>query len=123
MNDYRRHATVHASVEYGDKASVRRGNAAADAMRAIAQTIAGSGKPAVLQFATFLDDPVVSGWAAHHLIEVMNAEPTLVQRAVAVIEERSQGDDVIALGERTWLEAWRAKGSGAGPAREKPNVR
>ena len=109
MDDYRRHATAHAAMEYGDKASVRRGNDAADAMRAMAHEIAGLGRGAVRQFAALLDEPVTSGWAAHHLIELMAAEPILVQRALSVIEVRSRGDDATALGERMWLQAWRAR--------------
>jgi hypothetical protein len=122
INDYRRHATRHAATDYADQTSVREGNQAADSMLKIAREVAQSGEDAIRRFASLLDDPATSGWAAHHLLECMDAEPALVERALAVIEARSRGDGVAALGERMWLQAWHAKATAEANAR-KPNTR
>ena len=114
IDRYRRLAATHAAQDYADRASVLAANHAADEMRSVALEVARAGPEAVRQFAALLEEPEPGGWAAHHLVEQMEAEPELVSRALALIERRSRGDSATALGERMWLQAWRAKGVGSG---------
>ncbi len=110
LNKYKRHAAVHASIECSDRSSVRAGNAAADAMIAIAKQLAAMSPPAVSEFSSLLQaDDVTAGWAAHHLLEHFTPDNDVERLALAIIERKAAGDGADAMGNRMWLKEWRKR--------------
>jgi hypothetical protein len=78
-------------------------------MRKLAARVAAGGPAAADAFAVLLNDPgPVRSWAAHHVLELMAPAESTRRRALAVIEERARGEDVIALGEQLSLRDWYA---------------
>jgi hypothetical protein len=112
LAQYHQHATVHASIDYGDDSSVRAGNAAADAMVNVAKRLAAMSPPAVEPFSSLLDaDDSTAQWAAHHLLEHFTPDDEISRSALAVIERAASGDGVNAMGNRMWLDDWRKRHS------------
>lgn len=104
---YRLHAAAHAETNDGSAAWVERVNHAADEMLLIARRVAGAGPDAVARFAGMMhtEDPTLSRWAAHHVLDFM--EPALPIREAALgLIERAALDDA---GERLWLENYRGE--------------
>ena len=107
LAEYKQHAIVHASIDYGDRSSVRAGNAAADAMVTVAKRLAAMHPPAVTPFSSLLDtDDATAPWAAHHLLEHFTPDESITRRALDVIERAASGDDANAMGNRMWLAEW-----------------
>jgi len=110
LDHYKRHAMFHASIDFGDRASVRAGNSAADDMAAVAKRLAALSPPASVPFAALLDaDHATALWAAHHLLEHFEPDHAIERHALAVIERAASGDDANAMGNRMWLEDWRKR--------------
>ena len=82
-----------------NRAVLRRCNGAADELRRLAKEIGRCDSADVRQFSRLLGDSRngVNGWAAIHLIEVIQAPPDVVERAFETIEEISKGDDMDAV--------------------------
>jgi hypothetical protein len=108
---YREFAGVHANTDFGDARSVKRANDAADKMLLIALEVSRFGELGLVAFAGLLDDPTDKAevWAAHHILERMNPDELLAQRALRVIEDYSTSDGLDADGEKLWLEQWKSK--------------
>ena len=108
---YRECAALHASIDYGSRATVERANRAVDTMRELASNLGRSGPAAVTAFARLLEEREarIDVWAAHHLLELMTVGPKIETRALAIIEREVAGDSVAAVGNRVWLERWRAQ--------------
>ena len=107
LSRYRELAAVHAGMNYSDRSSVRRGNAAADSMRELATRVAGLGANAVATFGILLSEgEPVARWAAHHLLELMHPPEPLRTSALSAIERRARDTDAEAAGERMWLEQY-----------------
>jgi hypothetical protein len=94
-----------------DRSAVRRGNQAADDMRRLATEIGAAGSAAMQAFGRLLDEPRngVQGWAAFHVLEVMQAPADLVDRALRVLEMIASSDGLHALGTRSRLKELRSQ--------------
>jgi hypothetical protein len=119
VEEYLANARAHAATTYADSKSVRTSNRAADRMRAIALQFSSRSLDDKRTFALLLDDTTetVAAWAAHHVLEMMAPDDKTTQRALLVIERQSSGTGPNALGERIWLENWRAQNTGRPPLR------
>ena len=111
LNRYKELALIHASIDYGDPQSVRTGNSAVDEMISISRDISQMGQPGLEAFASLLDVSTnrTDLWAAHHILEHMDFNETLKQRALAIIRENAKGQSADALGQRMWLKDWAKK--------------
>jgi len=98
-----------AQADLGFRSALRRGNKAADELRRLATEIGSCGPEAIRSFSRLLDDPRngVSGWAAFHSLEVMNAPPDVVDHAFEVLNAIAKGDGLTALGTRMRLQELR----------------
>lgn len=92
-------AEVHAAIDYGDKASVKRANRAADSLRNIGQKELGSEQ--LLRILS--SDHPSSLWAAHHLLEFHELTAEHRAQAVERIEAEIAKGGVTAMGERIFL--------------------
>jgi hypothetical protein len=90
---------------------VNRANRAADEMRRIATEIATAGAAAVRDFSRLLDESRngVQGWAAIHILELMDAPSDVVDQAFEVLDRIANGTGVAALGTRMRLKELRSK--------------
>jgi hypothetical protein len=72
-------------------------------MRRLATEIGRAGSAAVQEFSRLLDDSRngVQGWAAFHILELMDAPSDVVDRAFEVLERLAKGTGMHALGTRT----------------------
>ena len=111
IHEYRTCAAAHYEPNDGSSGWIQRVNHAADRMITIARHIAGTGPDGITRFATLLDrdDPHVAGWAAHHLLDFMSPDDATRTAALSIIERAAQSNTVESLGEKTWLENWRAE--------------
>lgn len=114
IQEYLANAEAAELVDCADAESVQRLNDSSDRMRAIVTEVAAQGPTVVHAFATLLDRPPASVWAAHHLVEIAEPEPTLFWKCIACVERAQQeaeanGEFADAMGEAMWLKEWRAK--------------
>ena len=112
LDEYVKLARRHNEPNDGSKGWVRRVNRAAKRMQAIADSLLLAPDPDVVGFASLLEsqEERARTWAAHHLLDVAERlEPSLVERALAIIEASAAGDSLNAFGERMWLDDWYAR--------------
>ena len=114
INEYVANAEAAESVDYADVESVQWLNDSSDRMREIVAEVVTQERTAHLAFATLLDRPPASRWAAHHLVEMAELEPALLSKCFAIVERireeaEANGDFATAMGEQMWLKEWRAK--------------
>ncbi len=114
MTEYQACAEAAASVDYGDKKSVRRFNAMVDRMREIVDEVVSHGEDAVLRFTTLLDTEPAAFWVAHHLVEKASLDKATLARCFARVERakleaEEKGDMANAMGEEMWLREWKTR--------------
>lgn len=109
LSSYRASAAAHHEPNDGSAAWIARVNRAADQMLLIARRVADSGPDAVARFAELVqsDDPHLSVWAAHHLLDFMQMPVAIRESALAVIERAAGQPSPQSAGEQSWLENWR----------------
>lgn len=113
LERYKKLAEINANVNFGDKASVRKGNRAATEMSKISNAFIESGEEGIKSFAALLDETEnrVQNWAAIAILESMKAPKVVENKALAFIEKYSKGDDLEAFGTRMWLADWKSRKS------------
>ena len=106
LEQFKQNAKIHFDIDYANKASVKKGNKAVEKLFKLAQKFNDNGQ--VNQFAELLNDNnnKVDLWTAHILLERLNAENVLAERALKVIENYAGLSDVESYGEKLWLEQW-----------------
>jgi len=111
VDTYRAHAEEHAQPNDGSMAWTVRVNRAADQMLLIARKVAGQGPEAVEKFGELVktDDPHLSLWAAHHVLDFMEPPPAVREAALSVIERAADMPSPAAFEEQLWLENYRAE--------------
>ena len=98
IHRYRRFAATCAATDYASRASVRRHNAAVDAMRRLAAE-----PGAVGDLSPLLDDPQSGPWLAFQLLELAHPSEPVVERCLAIVRKLAEGDGAEAMGARMWL--------------------
>jgi hypothetical protein len=109
IEQFKENATVHFNIDYADKKSVKAGNKAVDHRFQIAGKLKDAGR--FNEFAALLTckEYRVNVWAAHILLERLNAAGSTAEQALSVITELANADDINSHGEKLWLEQWQAK--------------
>jgi len=95
-------ADVHANIDYGSTSSVKRGNAAADALRSEVNRLAASGQVADLM--PYLSEPVVGSWLAYTIAELLGISDSQRSRCVARIKEIALAGGLEASAAKLWLK-------------------
>lgn len=101
-------------VDYSDKKSVRRYNAASDRMRAIVSEVVTLEQDALNRFISVLQEEPASLWAAHHLVELAELDPATLSRCFerverAKLEAQAESRPADAMGEEIWLKKMKVK--------------
>ena len=106
LEQYRKYALIHYQVVLGDKASVKKGNRAANQLIKIAEQIDREFANGAEAFSALLNERgyKIDCWAAFHLIERIKSNKQQQQKALAVIESYAQSDDIDAPGIKLWLK-------------------
>jgi len=106
--EYREWANLWETIDYADKASVRKCNRAADRMRKIVQEAEGSGPDAVAVLLPLLDEAIPAKWLAHHLVEMTSIDKATKKQCFQIVKQhirdlRSKGQAADVMGEEMWL--------------------
>ena len=106
IQQFHENAKDHFDIDYADKDSVRKGNEAIETLFEIADKLKRGGNThqliALLEVGKNKEDL----WAAHILLERLNAEGETANKALNVIERYANSDSLSAYGEKLWLEQW-----------------
>lgn len=111
LDTYRAHAEEHGQPNDGSRTWSVRVNHAADQMLLIARRVAGRGPEAVAQFGELIgaEDPHLSLWAAHHMLDFMEPPPVIREAALSIIERAASQPSRAAFSEKLWLENYRGE--------------
>ena len=95
--------------DYSNKSYVKRANRAATKMRKIASQINNSYPELKDKFNKLLDAKEIGldRYVAHHILELMNYEMNVQNRAISIIEDVARSDELVnSLGNLMWLIDW-----------------
>jgi hypothetical protein len=97
-------AVFHGSANSLGSVEVETLNKAAKRMLKIAEKV--SGLSGTQEFSKLLEHPnfSVRSWAAFNLIERMDSDQTVIDRALAVIRKVAKSETVTAIGAELWLQ-------------------
>jgi hypothetical protein len=111
IRDYRTYAAAHGEPNDGTPDWAERVNQAADHMLLIARAVGASGSHAIARFGELIhaEDPHLSEWAAHHLLDFMEPPAELRDAALSVIERAAEASTPAGFEEKLWLENWRGE--------------
>ena len=105
IEEYKKLPQICEQIDYSDKKSVRANKKAVKRMYEIVGLISISDS-ARLEFIKLLDikDYKIDLWSATHIIEKLNPDITIKQKALSIIEEVAKGEDSLAFGYQMWLK-------------------
>jgi hypothetical protein len=106
IDEYRACVEVCSSMDYADTASVKKCNTAVDRMYAIVEQANTSGRKAITDLATLLDEPATSKWLSHQLVERAEISQEIRAKCISIVKNLAKGNDADALGERMWLKEY-----------------
>tara|TARA_B100001063_G_C16286712_1_gene321836 strand:- start:135 stop:470 length:336 start_codon:yes stop_codon:yes gene_type:complete len=101
IEEFIKQADIHASVEYGKPASVRKGNSAADKMAEIAKQYAGAKKADELL--RIINHEVAGSWVAYCLANNSNLSHEQKKICISKIRSIASISGLDALGAQMWL--------------------
>ena len=95
-------AKIHASIDYGTPASVKKGNLAADKMAEIAKQYGDANE--VEELLSIIDHDIAGSWVAYTVVKLPSINSVQKQRCIDKIKLIAKGTDVHALGAEIWLK-------------------
>lgn len=107
IDEYRRCAATCSHTDYSDSASVELHNRCVERMYQLVNESIEGGTTHI--FYPLLDDHISAIWISHHLVELSDLPPEVIQKCFTIVEARAAGSNAEALGERLWIKEWKSK--------------
>ncbi len=106
LEEYRRLAKIHLTVDFADIKSVRKGNRAIVAMSSIAKEVSAEFADGLDTFALLLEDSEteIRYYAAFDLLHFLKPSLNVETKALNLIKERAKRENHI--GYQIWLKNW-----------------
>ncbi len=106
LDEYRRLATIHKTVDFGDMKSVRKGNRAIETMSQIAQKISADFPNGLDEFSQLLDnsETEIKYYVAFDLLNYLKPQLIVETKALEMIKQRAKNENHI--GYQFWLKDW-----------------
>jgi hypothetical protein len=112
IETYKEQVSICAQVNYLDKKTVKANNDAVKKMYKLIETLKGDfSQEDVRQFSSLLDisDQNTNLWVAAQMLERLQLEKDIEQKALSVIKLTVNSERPEALGFQMWLKDWKAK--------------
>lgn len=107
IKEYKEQAVICATTDYSNKDSVKSHNKAVNRMYQIVDTVYSQfGLEGLDGFSRLLDlvENGTNVWAAVHIVEKMNPDPKIKEKALSIIKKVASENNAQGLGFRHWLK-------------------
>ena len=112
IETYKQQISICAQVNYLDKKTVKANNEAVKKMYTLIETLRDDfSTDYIRQFSSLLNisDQDTNLWAAAQMLERLQLEKDIEQKALSIIKATANSDKPVALGFQMWLKDWEAK--------------
>jgi len=109
IEEYKNLAKQCANTDYGDKSSVKLHNQSVDRMYEIVEAIGYElTEETPEQFCGLLDitENKTNLWAATHILDRLPIDKSIETKALSIIRQAAESDDINGMGFKIWLEDW-----------------
>ena len=112
IDEYLQMTKICSATDYSDKSSVRKHNKSVNKMYEIAEKIGDvNTEESIKDFIALLEvsENNTNIWASTHLLERIQVDKHIEERALKIIEVVSNSDSAEALGFKMWLEEYKKR--------------
>ena len=112
IDEYLQMTKICLATDYSDKSSVRKHNKSVNKMYEIAEKIGDvNTEESIKDFIALLEvsENNTNIWASTHLLERIQVDKHIEERALKIIEVVSNSDSAEALGLKMWLEEYKKR--------------